>query len=67
VVAEVLSTQTGLGGQINHFANYFLTADMYVPILFIMMIAVLIQALANYLQARMTPWSATTRRGQGGG
>ena len=39
VVAEVLSTQTGLGGQINHFANYFLTADMYVPILFIMMIA----------------------------
>jgi ABC-type nitrate/sulfonate/bicarbonate transport system permease component len=61
VVAEVLSTQTGLGGQINKFADTFLTADMYVPILFIMLIATIIQALTNFLQARLTPWSPSVR------
>jgi NitT/TauT family transport system permease protein len=67
VVAEVLSTQDGLGGQINHFADYFLTADMYVPILFIMFIAVVIQWVTNYIQLRLTPWSNATQREQGGG
>jgi ABC-type nitrate/sulfonate/bicarbonate transport system permease component len=60
VVAEVLSTQTGLGGQITHFGNYFLTADMFVPILFIMMIAVVIQVITDFLQTRLTPWSNST-------
>ena len=57
VVAEVLSTQTGLGGLITHYGNFFLTADMFVPILFIMMIAVVIQVVTDFLQARLTPWS----------
>jgi ABC-type nitrate/sulfonate/bicarbonate transport system permease component len=57
IVAEVLSTQTGLGGQINHYGNYFLMADMFVPILFIMLIAVLIMIVTDYLQNRMTPWN----------
>jgi NitT/TauT family transport system permease protein len=69
VVAEVLSTQTGLGGLINHYSDYFLTADMYVPILFIMLIAIVIQGVANALQRRLTPWSNTSRRdsSDGGG
>ena len=67
VVAEVLSTQDGLGGQINHFADYFLTADMYVPILFIMFIAVMIQWVANAIQYRLTPWSSATQRERGDG
>ncbi len=67
VVAEVLSTQDGLGGEINHFSDYFLTADMYVPIMAIMVIAVTIQAIAGYLQARLTPWSAAAQRERGGG
>ena len=57
IVAEVLSTQTGLGGQINHYGNYFLMADMFVPILFIMLIAVLIMITTDYLQNRLTPWN----------
>jgi NitT/TauT family transport system permease protein len=66
VVAEVLSTQDGLGGLINHYSDYFLTADMYVPILFIMAIAITIQAITSYLQARLTPWSASAQRDRGG-
>jgi NitT/TauT family transport system permease protein len=71
VVAEVLSTGDGLGGEINKYADQFLTADMYVPILFIMFIATVIQVSANYIQARLTPWSpsvqrARTARGGGG-
>lgn len=62
VVAEVLATQDGLGGLITHYSNFFLTADMYVPILFIMFIAVTIQTVADYFQARLTPWSNLSRR-----
>ncbi len=69
VVAEVLSTQDGLGGLINHYSDYFLTADMYVPILLIMGIAIVIQSVTNVLQARLTPWSTASQRdgGDGGG
>ncbi len=62
IVAEVLATQDGLGGLITHYSNYFLTADMYVPILFIMFIAVTIQSIADFFQARLTPWSNLARR-----
>jgi len=62
VVAETLATQDGLGGLITHYGNFFLTADMYVPIIFIMVIAVTIQAIADFLQARLTPWSNLARR-----
>src|SRR5581483_69486 len=65
-VAEVLSTHDGLGGLINHYADYFLTADMYVPILAIMAIAITIQNVASWLQVRLTPWSNTARRERGG-
>jgi NitT/TauT family transport system permease protein len=57
VVAEVLSTQTGLGGLITHYGNYFLTAAMFVPILFIMIIAVIIQSVTEIVQRRLTPWA----------
>lgn len=62
IVAEILATEDGLGGLINHYSNYFLTADMYVPILFIMVISVTIQSVADFLQARLTPWSNLARR-----
>lgn len=62
VVAEVLATQDGLGGLITHYGNFFLTADMYVPILFIMFIAVTIQTIADFAQVRLTPWSTLNRR-----
>lgn len=61
VVAEVLSTQNGLGGLINHYGDYFQTADMFVPILFIMGIAVTIQTVAEFVQVRLTPWANSSR------
>jgi len=59
VVAEVLSTQTGLGGLIEHYGNFFQMADMFVPILFIMLIAVLIMVITDFLQDRLTPWNTS--------
>jgi NitT/TauT family transport system permease protein len=59
VVAEVLSTQTGLGGLIEHYGNFFQMANMFVPILFIMLIAVAIQVTTDFLQTRLTPWNTS--------
>ena len=59
IVAEVLSTQTGLGGLIDHYGNFFQMADMFVPILFIMLIAVLIMVITDFLQDRLTPWNTS--------
>jgi NitT/TauT family transport system permease protein len=67
VVAEVLSTQDGLGGLINHYSDIFLTADMYVPIISIMVIAVTIQAFAGWAQRRLTPWTNAAQREREGG
>jgi ABC-type nitrate/sulfonate/bicarbonate transport system permease component len=67
VVAEVLSTQTGLGGLINKYSDEFLTADMYVPIIGIMAIAVTIQGFAGWLQGRLTPWTNAAQREREGG
>jgi NitT/TauT family transport system permease protein len=61
IVAEVLSTQTGLGGLINKYGNFFKMADMFVPILFIMLIAVIIQITTDFLQVRLTPWNNPKR------
>lgn len=61
VVAEILTTGTGLGGLITDYANSFLTADMFVPIICIMVIAVLIQALSEVLQRKLMPWNTSSR------
>ncbi|HWD65908.1 MAG TPA: ABC transporter permease [Solirubrobacteraceae bacterium] len=57
IVAEVLSTQTGLGGLLTHYADYYQTAAMFVPILLIMVIGVVIQWLSDKLQLWIAPWS----------
>jgi NitT/TauT family transport system permease protein len=67
VVAEVLSTQDGLGGLINKYSDSFLTADMYVPIVGIMVIAVTIQFFAGWLQRKLTPWTNAAQREREGG
>ncbi|MBI4787037.1 MAG: ABC transporter permease [Chloroflexi bacterium] len=56
VVAEMTATLTGVGGKILNYANQFRTADMLVSILIIMCVAVAIQGLSSYLQARLAPW-----------
>jgi len=61
IVSEVLSSETGLGGQITNFSTQFLMADMYVPILFIVAISVTIVGLSNRLLPRLTPWANDLR------
>ena len=56
IVAEMTATLTGVGGMILVFAHRFQTANMFVPILFIMFIGVTIQGVFNALQKRLTPW-----------
>lgn len=56
IVAEMTALITGIGGMILVFANMFRTANVLVPILFIMAVGILIQFLSASLQARMTPW-----------
>ena len=57
IVSEVLSSQTGLGGQITTYATEFRMAYMYVPILFIIAISVTIVGLSNRLFPLLTPWA----------
>lgn len=59
IVSEMLSTLVGVGGLIKVFSVRFLTADMFVPIFVIMIIATVIQALTAWLQQRFTPWQRT--------
>ena len=56
IVAEMTALITGIGGLILHYANLFRTANVLVPILFIMAVGVFIQWFSAWLQRRMTPW-----------
>jgi sulfonate transport system permease protein len=58
IVSEVLSSQTGLGGMIDTFSNNDLTADMFVPVLFIAAISVIILQASTRYQNRLTPWAS---------
>ncbi|CAN5650217.1 ABC transporter permease subunit [soil metagenome] len=59
IVAEMTTTVTGLGAMIINAANFFRTADMFVPILTIMMTSVVLTEGMRRLQARLTPWAAS--------
>jgi ABC-type nitrate/sulfonate/bicarbonate transport system permease component len=56
IVAEITTTLAGIGGQIELFAQQYLTANMFVPIFVIMIVAVSIQGLAAWAQQKLTPW-----------
>jgi NitT/TauT family transport system permease protein len=60
IVAEMTASLTGVGGMILVFAHKFQTANMFVPIIFIMMVGISIQAVFNVLQKRLTPWQQET-------
>jgi NitT/TauT family transport system permease protein len=59
IVSEITSTLAGIGGQIKLFAIEYLTADMFVPIFVIMIVAVAIQGFAAWAQQKLTPWQVT--------
>jgi len=62
VVAEMTATITGLGGLIITFSNYFLTANLFVPILTLMAASVGITALVALLERRAMPWQSVGHR-----
>lgn len=61
IVSEVVSSETGLGGQISSYQTQYLLADMVVPVLYIAAISVLLVGLANYYAPRLTPWADVSR------
>jgi len=56
IVAEITGLIAGIGGLVDLYSSQFLTADMFVPIFLIMIIAVAIQGFAAWAQQKLTPW-----------
>lgn len=56
VIAEFLTAISGLGGVIMSSANAFRTADMFVPIILIMVLAVLLTNAVEWIERRIAPW-----------
>lgn len=56
IVAEMTAIITGLGGMIIRFANFFQTANLFVPILAIMVVSVSLTALLKWAERRLMPW-----------
>jgi ABC-type nitrate/sulfonate/bicarbonate transport system permease component len=56
IVAEMTAIITGVGGLLLESASRFRTADVFVAIFGIMIVAVAIQILTAALERRITPW-----------
>ena len=57
VVAEILVAVTGLGGLMVEYANYFRTADLFVPLFVIMGLSLFLTALVKRIERRVAPWN----------
>jgi NitT/TauT family transport system permease protein len=58
VIAEFQTAISGLGGIIITSANAFQTAEMFVPIVLIMVLAVALTALVGWLEKYVAPWQS---------
>jgi NitT/TauT family transport system permease protein len=58
VIAEFQTAISGLGGIIITSANAFRTAEMFVPIVLIMVLAVALTALVGWLEKIVAPWQS---------
>lgn len=58
VIAEFFTAISGLGGIIINAANAFDTARMFVPIVVLMVLATLLNALVGAIERRVAPWQA---------
>lgn len=61
VVAEFFTAQTGLGGMVVAYASQFRTAEMFVPIVVLVVIGVSLTAAVRFLQTTLVPWKETER------
>jgi NitT/TauT family transport system permease protein len=59
IVAEMTATITGLGGLIITYANFFQTANLFVPILTLMVASVGLNYVFAALEKRLMPWHST--------
>ncbi|HEY5304206.1 MAG TPA: ABC transporter permease subunit [Acidimicrobiales bacterium] len=57
IIAEILTTNTGLGGDIQLYSDEFQTPAMYAAIVAIMFIAVILLQLSVRLERKLTPWA----------
>ncbi|MES2756740.1 MAG: ABC transporter permease [Pseudomonadota bacterium] len=58
VIAEFLTSINGLGGVIISSANSFRTAEMFVPIIILMVLAVVLTNLVSYVEHKVAPWQS---------
>jgi taurine transport system permease protein len=58
VIAEFLTSISGLGGVIISSANSFQTAEMFVPIIVIMVLAVVLTNLVSVIERKVAPWQS---------
>lgn len=56
VVAEMTAAVTGVGGLIVTYANFFRTADLFVPIVSLMAVSVALNRLMHRLEGVLMPW-----------
>jgi NitT/TauT family transport system permease protein len=61
IVGEFFTAQNGLGGILVSFASSFRTAEMFVPIIVLVIIGYSLTTLVVYLQKRLTPWKESER------
>lgn len=58
VIAEFFTAISGLGGIIINSATNFETARMFVPIIVLMVLATLLNALVGWVERQVAPWQA---------
>ena len=58
IVAEFFTAISGLGGIIINSANNFDTARMFVPVVVLMVLATVLNALIGLIERRVAPWQA---------
>ena len=61
VVGEFFTAQTGLGGLLVRYASSFRTAEMFVPIIVMVVVGYGLTSLVVILQNRLAPWKETER------
>jgi len=56
IVAEMTAAVTGIGGLIITYANFFQTAEMFVPIITLMIVSVMLNQAMLAVQGRLSRW-----------
>lgn len=66
IIAEFLTAISGLGGIIINAANSFRTAEMFVPIIVVMVFAVMMDRFVFWLERKVAPWQSEIAGEHGG-